>query len=177
MNPFETLGVEPRFDLDTKSLAQRHRDLSGALHPDRYAGRPAAERRMALDKAISVNEAFRLLRDPVRRAEALLEAHDVSVGETAEPKASPELLMEMMEIREELSEAKAKKGLDAVSKLGDRMREREKAVTATLASGFEAAGDDPGKLHSLLPTLGELRYIRRFFEELDAIEEQLSEEL
>ncbi|MEQ9325447.1 MAG: Fe-S protein assembly co-chaperone HscB [Polyangiaceae bacterium] len=177
MNPFETLGVEPRFDLDRKALEQRHRDLSGALHPDRYAGRPAAERRMALDKAIGVNEAFRLLRDPVRRAEALLSTHDVSVGETAEPKASPELLMEMMEIREELSEAKAKKDLDAVGALGDRMRSREKAVTAKLASGFEAAGDDTNELEELLPTLGELRYIRRFFEELDAIEEQLSEEL
>lgn len=177
MNPFETLGVEPRFDLDRAALEQRHRDLSGALHPDRYAGRPAAERRMALDKAITVNEAFRLLRDPVRRAEALLAANDVNVGETAEPKASPELLMEMMEIREELAEARAGKDLDAIGKLGDRMRERERAVTTALASGFEAADGDPQQLQALLPILGELRYIRRFFEELDAIEEQLSEEL
>ena len=132
---------------------------------------------MALDKAICVNEAFRLLRDPVRRAEALLSAHEVNVGETAEPKASPELLMEMMEIREELAKANAGKDLDAVGKLGDRMRERDKAVTAKLASGFEAADGDAQKLQALLPTLGELRYIRRFFEELDAIEEQLSEEL
>ncbi|HHH27503.1 MAG TPA: Fe-S protein assembly co-chaperone HscB, partial [Polyangiaceae bacterium] len=127
--------------------------------------------------AISVNEAFRLLRDPVRRAEALLASRDVSVGETAEPKPSPELLMEMMEIREELAEAKASKDLDAIGKLGDRMRKREKAVIGALASGFAAADGDPQRLQALLPTLGELRYIRRFFEELDAIEEQLSEEL
>jgi len=177
VNPFETLGVEPRFDLDPQALAKRHRDLSGALHPDRYAGRPAAERRMALDRAITVNEAFRLLRDPVKRAEALLAAHDVTAGETAEPKASPDLLMEMMEIREQLAEAKASKDLDAVGKLGDRMRAREAAVTKSLADGFAAADGKPETLQTLLPLLGELRYIRRFFEELDAIEEQLSEEL
>ena len=59
MDPFETLGVEPRFDLDLTALEKRHRELSGALHPDRYTGRPASERRMALDRAIKVNEAWR----------------------------------------------------------------------------------------------------------------------
>jgi len=171
----ETLGVEPRFDLDMTALAKRHRDLSGALHPDRYAGKPAAERRMALDRAIGVNEAWRMLRDPVRRAESLLRVHGVKVGETVEPKPPPALLMEMMEIREELAEARASKDLDAVAALGDRMRARETAVVGALTKGFAEADGDAAALEAQLPRLGELRYIRRFFEELDAIEEQLSE--
>ena len=56
-DPFETLGVEARFDLDLRAVEQRHRDLSKALHPDRYTGAPAAERRMSLSRAIDVNEA------------------------------------------------------------------------------------------------------------------------
>src|SRR5262245_5679063 len=121
-DPFDTLGVEPRFDLDLAALEDRHRALSGALHPDRYAGRPAAERRMALDRAIEVNAAWRALRDPVTRAEALFQRAGVEVGELAEPKPTPDLLVEMMEVREELAEAKG----DAarLAKLGDRMRTR-----------------------------------------------------
>jgi molecular chaperone HscB len=171
-DPFETLGVEPRFDLDEKALAERHRALSGALHPDRYAGRPAAERRMALDKAIAVNAAWRRLRDPLQRAESLLANKGVAVGETVEPKPTPALLMEMLEVREELADASRARDLARLARLGARMHEREQRTLARLAEGF-TRGDD---LPALVPVLGELRYLRRFFEELSAVEEKLAEE-
>ncbi|HMY16886.1 MAG TPA: Fe-S protein assembly co-chaperone HscB, partial [Polyangium sp.] len=127
-DPFDTMGVEPRFDLELDKLAERHRDLSRALHPDRYSGAPAAERRMALGKAIEVNDAYRVLKDPVRRAEALLRRAGVPVGETAEPKPSQALLMDMMEQREELADARRAKDLQAVQKLAASVRTRETAV-------------------------------------------------
>ena len=64
-DPFELLGIPARYDLDLDELATRQRDLSRALHPDRYAGRGASERRQALGKAIEVNEAARLLKQVV----------------------------------------------------------------------------------------------------------------
>jgi molecular chaperone HscB len=173
-DPFETLGVEARFDLDDAALEQRHRTLSKTLHPDRYAGRPAAERRMALDKAIDVNAAWRALRDPVKRAETLLARLGVETGELAEPKAPPALLMEMMEVREELSEAHQNEDLDRIGKVADRMRSKERDVLARLRAGF-AEANDAESAKQLVPLVGELRYVRRFFEELDAIEEQLME--
>ena len=48
----ELLGVPALFALDEQELEKRHRDLSRALHPDRYAGRPSSERREALSRAI-----------------------------------------------------------------------------------------------------------------------------
>jgi molecular chaperone HscB len=174
MDPFETLGVEPRFGVDLRSLEQRHRDLSKTLHPDRYATAPAAERRMALGRAIEVNEAFRALRDPIRRAESLLKRAGIEVGETNEPKPAPALLMEMMESREELSEAFRAKDAGRVAKLGAGMSERQEIVTGRLAEGFDQAGSDPKKLRELLPLVGELRYLRRFMDEVSAIEEHLS---
>jgi molecular chaperone HscB len=171
---FETLGVDAQFDLDGKLLEERHRTLSKTLHPDRYAGRPAAERRMALDKAIAVNAASRELRDPVKRAELLLARLGVKTGELAEPKASPMLLMEMMEVREELSEAHQSKDLDRIAGVADRMRGKERAVLDRLREGFASAADT-SSAQELVPVVGELRYVRRFFEELDAIEEQLME--
>ena len=140
-DPFDIFGVEPRFDLAIDELAKRHRTLSGTLHPDRYVGRPAAERRMALDRAIDVNAAWRTLRDSVRRAEALLERYGVAVGEAAKSQASPALLMEMMEVREALAEARSAADLDKISELADDMRARERDTTARLAQGFREAGD------------------------------------
>jgi molecular chaperone HscB len=173
-DPFETLGVEARFNLDPRSLEQRHRDLSKALHPDRYASAPAAERRLSLGRAIDVNEAFRTLRDPIRRAEALLRRSGVPVGETGEPQAAPALLMEMMEAREELSEAARAKDLGRVGALGEGMRAREKFTLDRLARAFDEAAADPQKAKSALSILGELRYLRRFLDEVSAIEEELA---
>jgi molecular chaperone HscB len=169
---FDTLGVDARFDLDPGELERRHRELSRALHPDRYAGAPAAERRMALGRAIEVNEAYRVLRDPVKRAEALLRRGGVAVGEVAEPKASPELLMEFMERREELSDAARAKDLAAVGKLAAVMRARQAETLRELAAALASPAEE---LAAALPKLGELRYVRRFLEEVSAIEESLEQ--
>lgn len=170
-DPFGTLGVEPRFDLDPDKLAERHRDLSRALHPDRYAGAPAAERRLALGRAIEVNDAYRVLKDPVRRAEALLRRAGVPVGETAEPKPSQALLMDMMEQREELADARRAKDLQAVHKLAASIRDRERAVLEQLGRALEVEG---AAAAGALPHLGELRYLRRFLDEVSAIEDDLA---
>jgi molecular chaperone HscB len=170
---FDTLGVEPRFDLDLGLLEQRHRALAGTLHPDRYSGKPASERRMALGKAILVNEAWRLLCDPVRRAECLLSRAGVAVGELCEPKPSAELLMQMLELREELALAHKNRDPLALERLHKHLRELERTAVTTLEVGFVQAAGEREKLAALLPGLGKLRYIRRSLEELAAIEEDL----
>jgi molecular chaperone HscB len=168
-DPFDTLGVEPGFDLDLDSLERRHRELSKVLHPDRWVGRPAAERRHALGRAIEVNAAWRALRDPVRRAEALLARLGIAFGEGQEPSATPELLAEMMELREGLSEARKSADLRAVSALSARVTAARERVLAELMARF-AAGDR----EQLTRLLGELRYHQRFLEEAAAIEDELS---
>lgn len=173
IDPFQTLGIEPHFNLDLKALEQRHRDLSKALHPDRYAGRPATERRMALGKAIEVNEALRLLRDPIKRAESLLRLGGVELGETSEPKPPASLLMEMMDLREELSEAHAAKDLARVRAMAQAMEGRQAAATSALSDALERAAGSTEPLRGCVPLLGQLRYLRRFFDEVSAIEEDL----
>lgn len=168
MDPFATLGAPRRFDLDLSALEKTHRELSRALHPDKFAQASASERRAALEKAAAVNEAWRMLRDPIKRAEALFRVHGIAVGETNEPKASPAFLMEVLEEREALAEARAAKDLAKVAKLGDAMRARAAAAEKKLADGF-ASGADP---KTLLPLLGELRFYKRFVEEVEAIEEE-----
>ncbi len=161
-DPFELLEVEPRFDLDLASLERRHRDLSRVLHPDRYAGSPAGERQRALGRAIEVNEAFRALRDPVRRAAALLARHGRHADEADQPRADPALLMEVMERREALSEARRSGQRDAVVRLTETVRERERAVEADITASF---GREPPDLARVETLLGELRYHRRFLDE------------
>lgn len=166
MDPFAVLGINRGFDVDLGAVEKLHRALSRALHPDRYAGASASERRAALQKAASVNEAWRIVRDPIRRAEALLGL----AGEEAHPGgADQEFLMEMLERREALAEAKAERDLGRVRELARAVEERSRACERDLAAGFAR-----GETAMLARKVGELRFYRRFLDEVSAIEDELA---
>ncbi len=171
MDPFTTLGIERRFSLDLRAAEKIHRDLSRTLHPDRYVSAGASERRLALQRAVEVNEAWRVVRDPIRRAEALFTLAGVPVGDGREPAPTSALLMDVMEQREAIAEARGKHDVAALSRLIESMRAREARAEATLAAALDAGGGTDGTAAALKPhlaTLGELRYYRRFLEEADA---------
>jgi molecular chaperone HscB len=167
MDPFATLGIARSYDLDLTAVEKTHRDLSRATHPDRFVRAGPSERRAALAKAVEVNEAWRIVRDPIRRAEALLALQGVVVGEEGEPKADPEFLMEMLEQREALADARQAKDLGAVRKMAQAIEQRSREVERALAQGFASgiAGS------SLVGKVGELRFFRRFLDEVSSAED------
>jgi molecular chaperone HscB len=172
-DPFETLGLEARFTIEPNRLAERHLELSKTLHPDRFAGAPANERRMALGRAIEVNEAFRLLRNPIRRAEALIRRAGLVLSETSEPKPSPALLMDIMESREALAEVRAARDAEALARLARGMEQRQATQLARLAEQLDGELSQ-ASAQAALPFLAELRYVRRFLDEVAAIEDEFA---
>jgi molecular chaperone HscB len=169
MDPFATLGIPRQYEVDLATVERTHRELSRALHPDRFVGAAPSERRAALARAIEVNEAWRVVRDPIRRAEALLALADVAVGEDREPKADPEFLMEMLEQREALAEARDSRDLPAVRKMAAAIEARAAGVERRLSDGFAR-----GEAASLVASVGELRFYRRFLDEVTAIVDELA---
>ncbi len=112
---FELFGLAPAYALDLARLDAAYRDIQAQVHPDRHAHAGDAERRASLQMATRVNEAYRTLKDPVRRAQHLLELNGIDVAfetDTAMPK---DFLMRQMEARERLEEAKTAADLDAIS--------------------------------------------------------------
>ncbi len=175
MDPFDTLGLPPRLDLDPKELEARYRDLQRTLHPDKYVHAQASERRASLSRAVSVNEAYRTLKDELRRAEALF----VRLGGVLEEHGGgqdPELLMEVMELREKLAEAKGERDLDAIASLARDVSAAEGVVRSALAQSFEELATTPSdasQLRKASASLSRLRYYRRFQEEVAQLEEDL----
>lgn len=176
LDPFSTFGIEPRFDVDLPELERRHRELSRVLHPDRHSGKSAGERRQALGRAIEVNDAFRVLRSPSRRAEALLERLGVHVAEGREPQPDPSFLMDVLERREELAAARRSGRLEAVRRASDWASAERDARLGRLSEAFAALErnpSDPAHQEQALRRLGELRYFDRFLEEVAAIEDEI----
>jgi len=168
MDPFATLGIARSYEVDFRALEKTHRELSRTLHPDRYVATTGSEKREALARAVEVNEAWRIVRDPLRRAEALLRLSGIALGEAVEPSPEPEFLMEMLEQREALSDARGARDRDAVRQLAEAVRRRSSETERELSSGLAA-----GVREALVSTLGKLRFYRRFLDEVSAIEDGL----
>ena len=173
MDPFATLGLPRRYDLDEQELKQHYRELQKALHPDRHMTAVASQRRVALGKAVEVNEAYRMLRDKLARAEALLALVRGDAPVTNEA-ADPHLLMEVMELREELSEAKHAKDSVGVQRLSARVRALQSSAYAALTRGFTALAEPPSKdaITDLAALIARLKYYQRFLDEARVIEDE-----
>ncbi len=93
---FEFLGMERRLSIDPADLERRFYQLSRLLHPDRYVRRSATERQNSLEATAILNDAYRVLRDPVRRAEYVLKENPATSSDRLP--APPELLEEVFEL-------------------------------------------------------------------------------
>ena len=102
-NLFEILGLAPAFRLEEKALERAYFTQQRLWHPDRFVGKPEAARIEAVTRSQQLNDAYETLKHPLRRAEHLLELQGIFVL-TEDAKASPAILMEMMELREAVAD-------------------------------------------------------------------------
>jgi molecular chaperone HscB len=158
---FGLLGLPARFDIDAAALDQAYLERSREVHPDRFATAPAAERVAVLQKSMQLNEAYQTLKKPVPRAEYLLARAGTGIGD--HEKVDVAFLGEVLELREELADARRANRLDDVARLEKAMKARHAALVAALAPAF-ASGD----LAAAKRTLIKLRYVARYLEECDA---------
>jgi molecular chaperone HscB len=169
MNPFATLGIPRSFEIDLRALEKSYRELSRAVHPDRHVDAGASAKREALARAIDINEAWRIVRDPIRRAEALLSLDGFDVSEGGQPRLGPEFLLAILEIREALADARRARDACAVSTLAEGIRARAAQAERELAAGLSA-----GPSERTVGKLGELRFYQRFLDEVSVAEDEIA---
>lgn len=81
MTYFEIFSLPPKLALDAAFLEKSFYKLSRDFHPDRFASKSAEEQAEATEKSSQLNDAYRALRDPIRRTEYLLELEGVELEE------------------------------------------------------------------------------------------------
>jgi molecular chaperone HscB len=162
---FQVLGVAAGFEVDVTELERRYKDLTRVLHPDRHARAEARARRASLERSVQLNEAWRTLRDPVRRAEYLLARAGVEVApEKGGPPVPQALLMEVMELREGLAEARVSGDGARVERLAADVRRRHAEAMERVRAGFAAA--PAPDLAAIAAELVAVRYFDRFLDEV-----------
>jgi molecular chaperone HscB len=176
---FSVFSLVPRLDLDLGMLEHQFHKLSRKLHPDRFARASEQEKEWSLADTALLNDAYRTLRDPIRRTEYLLKLRGAEIGEEhagkdrKDPSRVPaDLLEEAFDLNMQLEEMRMSRKMgDSDPELQSSLEQAKKKfdglldnVDSDLRAQWEVwdNGDENARLESekkMVSLLDRRRYI------------------
>src|SRR5436305_3772203 len=124
---FSLFGLPRKLRIEMAALEKKFLELSWTLHPDKYVNASPADQALSLKGSSELNDAYRVLRDPVARVEYLLELEGMRKEGEHKQQAPPELLEEVFELNESLDELReAKASRSDLAALRSRLESAEK---------------------------------------------------
>lgn len=168
-NHFDLLGLPQRYALEPASLDDAYRRVQRAVHPDRFAGAPDTERRIAMQLAAQANEAYRTLKDSTRRAAYLCELHGADPEVHSNTAMPAEFLVQQMDWRERLQDAAD--GRDAAGL--EALRVELACLRGELLDSLAVALDAQRDFTGAADRVRRLMFVDRFASEVDDVEERL----
>ena len=171
---FAVLGLAARYTIDLPAAETAYKELSRQVHPDRFATADPRARRASLGRTVQLNQAWRTIKDPIRRAEYLLLRAGIDVGEkkssagdegkgTHKVAAPPAFLLEILELNDELTAARRAGDEVKVAFMAEEMRARARETMNAIGAALDTGG--PGDLEEAGRSLVALRYYQRFLDQ------------
>jgi molecular chaperone HscB len=157
---FALFDIPRRFAQERSALDLRWRSLQAEVHPDRFAAEGAAAQRVAMQWAVRVNEAYQRLKDPLQRGAYLCELAGHRVDAENNTAMPPAFLMQQMEWREALDEARTLEQVEALAE----------EVTGRRAAALEALRvlvDERGDMAAAAQQVRALMFVERFAADVD----------
>lgn len=167
-NHFELFHLPQRFAVDMAALDRAYREVQSQVHPDRFVNATDAEKRVAMQWATRANEAYQTLRNPFKRAAYLCELNGIDMQVESNTAMPRDFLMQQMEWREALEDARASKDLEALEELETELRTARKSKVERIGElldvhDYEEAADG----------VRQLMFIEKFGAEVHAALEKL----
>jgi molecular chaperone HscB len=106
-NFFEIFQIPAGFDIDFDKVDPLYRELQKIYHPDRFVSASDQERRVAIQNASLINQAYQTLKEPVPRARYLLKLKGMDIDAETDTTMDAEFLMQQMEFREAIAEVRS----------------------------------------------------------------------
>ncbi len=170
---FELFSLPIRFDVDTNQLASRYRSLQAESHPDRFANADAQTRRLSVQFAALINEAYETLKTPLTRGFYLLKLRGINVSGDARTTSDTEFLMHQMEYRERLEDLpNTSDPLTSVDALRDDILVENTSLFGVFEKEY-AADNNSAAQESLM----KLQFYNRLLMQLNEVEARLEDEL
>jgi molecular chaperone HscB len=167
-NDFVLFGLPERFAQDRTQIDARWKELQREAHPDRFAAQGPAAQRVAMQWSVRINEAYQRLKDPLKRAALVCELRGAPIDAERNTAMPRNFLIEQMEWREALDEARDARQLDAVA---ERLGGARKRIVADIERLLDRDGDAPAAAQQVRA----LMFIERFAHDVELRFEQLGQ--
>ncbi len=165
---FELFGLPEQFAQDRAAIDARWKELQREAHPDKFAAEGGAAQRIAMQWSVRINEAYRRLKDPLKRAAYLCELRGAPINAENNTAMPTEFLMEQMAWRESLDEASGESDLDALN--DELMR-----VHGETLSRIEHLLDQQNDAQAAAQQVRGLMFVERFGQDVQARMDQLGQ--
>ncbi len=175
MDYYRFLGLDRKLTIDKELLRKRFYDLSRLLHPDRYTLKSSTEQQYSLEATAILNDAYRVLSDPVSRAEYVLKKSGFEAAEPRSRSADPDLLEEVFELNMALEELR--RGDDSARPQLEMARDKFLAMRSELDRDLQDLFEeyDASQAKSVLARIRSLLDRRRYVQNLVAeVEKELT---
>lgn len=154
---FQIFGLERKYDIEVENLDGKYKEWQKKLHPDLVHSKSEEERGYAAEQSARVIDAYRTLSKPLSRAVYILGLQGVDVDEE-ETLTDPELLSEILEIREAVEEAADSQALNQIK---SQMQEKLNHWSNSFANSLQCL-----KFEEALDSIRRMTYYERVNEEI-----------
>lgn len=121
-NHFELFRLPVQFEIDRQALDKAYKEIQNLVHPDRFVTATEAEKRTAIQWAAMANDAYHILRNPIKRAAYLCELGGYNLQGETHVSMDPEFLIQQIDWRESLENAREDKDIARLEKLDEEQR-------------------------------------------------------
>ena len=168
-NPFALFDLPVAFQVDSALLNERYLALQKSLHPDNFSAASAQEQRLAIQKSAEINDALRILKDPITRADSIIA---INTGKTENPEEKSnndiDFLMQQMEWRETLENIENRQDTDELTAFAKEINQIRHAILSELSTALDAQ-----QWNIARAITDKLRFIKKLQTEIERVEETL----
>ena len=168
-NPFKLFNLPVQFDIDSAQLSERYLALQKSLHPDNFSASSSTEQRLAMQKSAEVNDALHILKDPILRAESIIQIH-TGENRDIEQKSQRDMafLIQQLEWRETLENIKSAKNETKLTAFTQEIKLEQKKIIEQLTNLLAQQ-----QWENALIVSDKLRFIKKLLVEIERVEEKL----
>ena len=168
-NPFALFNLPVTFQVDSALLNERYLALQKSLHPDNFSAASAQEQRLAMQKSAEINDALRILKDPIARADSII-ALNTGERENLEEKSNKDIdfLMQQIEWRETLENIENRQDTDELTAFAQEINQIRHAILSELSTALDAQ-----QWNIARAITDKLRFIKKLQTEIERVEETL----
>lgn len=171
MNPFALFDLPVQFQIDNSELSERYLALQKQLHPDNFAHKSSSEQLAAVQQSADVNDALNILKDPILRAEAIIEIH-TGEAKNLEEKSMRDVdfLMQQLEWHEKLETIEHRRDETELTRFLKQIKTEQKSVLEQLEVQLN---EQQWKNANSLAD--KLRYFKKLIIQIEKVEEKFLE--